>query len=86
MGRAEGSSAFTQPSLCLPSAFPLPSLSLPSAFAESAFAEARARLPPTHTGFPEVVAWLLAAGADLTVRDDNGCTGLHLSCLGWGWG
>ena len=36
----------------------------------------------THTGCPEVVAWLLAAGADLNVRDDNGCTGLHLSCLG----
>mmetsp|Transcript_10046 Transcript_10046/g.23997 ORF Transcript_10046/g.23997 Transcript_10046/m.23997 type:complete len:137 (-) Transcript_10046:10-420(-) len=32
-------------------------------------------------GFPEVVAWLLAAGADLDVRDDNGCTALHLSCL-----
>ena len=28
-----------------------------------------------------MVAWLLAAGADLDVRDDNGCTALHLSCL-----
>ena len=27
-------------------------------------------------GFPEVVAWLLAAGAELDVRDDNGCTAL----------
>ena len=32
-------------------------------------------------GFPEVVAWLLAAGAELDVRDDNGCTALHLACL-----
>ena len=40
----------------------------------------------SDAGFPEVVAWLLAAGAELDVRDDNGCTALHLACLRAGSG
>ena len=32
-------------------------------------------------GVAQVVGWLISAGADLDLRDDNGCTALHLSCL-----